>query len=235
MNDTSQRQNWSTLRVCCAIVAHQSMSDEVEPAAQQGDDDQRLHREAADLLRQVGEGDRDAFGELYDRFSGALLALALTVLADRAEAEDVLQEVFLIVWGRAKLYDPALGKAVSWLMTVTRNKCLDRLRSAKRKRDAMESARDELAARSREETPAADANETRDLLGRALFQLPEKQRQAIELAFLKGYTQMEVAELLGEPIGTIKARIRRGMLQMRGLLDQREESGEANGGEENPS
>ena len=195
---------------------------------QNPEDDDRLHQEAADLLCQVAKGDSVAFGEIYDRFSGALLALCLTMLADRAEAEDALQEVFLTVWSRAKLYDPALGKAVSWLMAVARNKCLDRLRSSKRKLAGLDKIREELEPQPTPESGSPLASqEKQDMLNSALDQLSVPQRKAIEMAFLKGYTQVEVADLLDEPLGTVKARIRRGMLQMRELLDEADETPDA--------
>lgn len=199
-------------------------------------DDELLHREAARLLCKVAEGDGDAFSEIYDRFSGALLALCLTMLADRSEAEDTLQEVFLTVWGRARLYDPALGKAVSWLMTITRNKCLDRIRSTKRKRTALERAREEIEAHESPPVPGSelDTQERQEQIGKALHTLPEKQRQSIELAFLHGYTQSEIADLLNEPLGTIKARIRRGMAMMREYLDRESESADNRDNDESP-
>jgi len=210
------------------IARHLMAEDPVKPE----DDDQRLHREAAELLCRIADGDAEAFSELYDRFSGSLLALCLTMLADRAEAEDTLQEVMLIVWGRARLYDPALGKAVSWLMTVARNKCLDRIRSTKRKRKSLEKAREELVEPAHQiNTNPLDSQEKQDWVTKALYQLPDKQRRAIELAFLKGYTQVEISELLDEPLGTIKARIRRGIIQIRGILDQDAEPIDSSGRE----
>jgi len=206
------------------------------PSQPEMSDDEQLHREAAELLCKIAKGDGDAFSELYDRFSGALLALSLTMLADRAEAEDALQEVYLRVWSKAGLYDPALGKAVTWLMTITRNKCLDRIRSTKRKRTAIEKAREEMEVREEAPAPGSPlaAQEKQEQIGKALCNLPEKQRKAIELAFLKGYTQSEIAELLNEPLGTVKARIRRGMATMREYLDREAESVDSNDDERSP-
>jgi RNA polymerase sigma-70 factor (ECF subfamily) len=200
-------------------------------------DDEQLHREAAELLCRVANGESEAFSQLYDRFSGALLALCLTMLEGRHEAEDTLQDVFLTVWGRAKLYDPALGKAVSWLMTITRNKCLDRIRSSKRKRNAIERAREEIEAHQSAPAPGneQDIQEHQEEIGKALCALPDKQRKAIELAFLNGYTQSEIAELLNEPLGTIKARIRRGMATMREFLDRKADSVDTNIGNSPPT
>lgn len=201
------------------------LSQSLPPSAERSDDE-HLHHEAAELLRKVAQGDGEAFSDLYDRFSGALLALSLTMLTDRGEAEDALQDVFLTVWSKAGLYDSALGKVVSWLMTITRNKCLDRLRTSKRKRTGLEKARQEMETGEDAPVPGnpLSAREKQEQIGQALSDLPEKQRQAIELAFLKGYTQSEIAELLNEPLGTIKARIRRGLAMMREYLDHESES-----------
>ncbi len=196
------------------------------------DDDDRLHREAAELLGKVAHGERAAFSELYDRMSGALFALCISMLEDRAEAEDTLQEVFLIVWSRASQYDPALGKPVSWLMTVARNKCLDKIRSLKRKRTGLQKAEEEIKTSQAGERDAnvLASRDKRESLRRALAQLPENQRQVIELAFIKGFTQTEIAEHLGDPIGTVKARIRRGMLKMRDLLDRESKPSDSDAG-----
>lgn len=201
------------------------MSQSLPQPAERGDDE-HLHLEAAELLRKVAGGDGQAFSDLYDRFSGALLALSLTMLSNRSDAEDALQDIFLTVWSKAGLYDPSLGKAVSWLITITRNKCLDRIRVAKRKRAALEMAREEIEAGEDSPSPGNPllARETQEQIGKALYNLPDKQRKAIELAFLKGYTQSEIAELLNEPLGTIKARIRRGMAMMREYLVRESES-----------
>ncbi len=182
--------------------------------------DEHYHAQLAELLGKVGERDRGAFSDLYDRVSGALLALALTLLNDRAEAEDVLQEVFLTVWNRAGSYDPGLGKAITWLMTVTRNRSYDRIRATKRKRKAVERAAGEadVLGTAGHEGSQESTNERAGRIESVLHALPDAQREAIELAFLHGYTQTEVAERLAEPLGTVKARIRRGMLRLKELL-----------------
>jgi RNA polymerase sigma-70 factor (ECF subfamily) len=169
------------------------------------------------LLRRIACGDREAFARLYDQFAGILYATALKVLQDAKEAEDVLQEVFLQIWDKAGNYDPNLGKPLTWTLTLTRHKAIDRLRSAQRRYKLVESATPELADRQ----PAGESfNADQNLIVRqAVKNLPAEQRTAIELAFFGGLTQDEISQNLQQPLGTIKARIRRGMMKLRDTLE----------------
>jgi RNA polymerase sigma-70 factor (ECF subfamily) len=175
-----------------------------------------------DLLRRVGQGDRVSFEQLYDRFSGVLFATALRILNDHEAAEDVLQDVFLQIWEKAPLYDSARGKPLTWAITLTRNKSIDRLRSVQRRYRLQDQV--EREAESAEHFDDRSSVETVDLLEKgqlireAMAGLPKEQRHAIELAFFSGLTQTEIAERLGEPLGTVKARIRRGMLKLRDAI-----------------
>ena len=176
----------------------------------------------ADVIRRIRTGDRAAFLEFYDRYAPLLLSVAARVLGDRREAEDVLQDVFTQIWHKSSGYDAELGTLSSWAVTLTRNKAIDRVRASTRRRRLIE----EIAVSSdqSEEAPAASANEL--LYGReraeqiraALNELSADQRQVIELAFFAGLSQSEIAQRLEQPLGTIKARIRRGMLRLREQL-----------------
>ena len=176
-----------------------------------------------ELLRRVGQGDRDSFAQLYDRFSSAVFSAAFRIVNNQQAAEDVLQEVFLQVWEKAALYDPSRGKPLTWAITLTRNKAIDRLRATQRRgrlRDSLE--RDVGGSEpfdGRNSFDAVDLKEKGKLVNEALHKLPDEQREALELAFFSGLTQSEIAEHLKEPLGTIKARIRRGMLRLKSLLD----------------
>ncbi len=176
---------------------------------------------AAALLARVAGRDAGAFAELYDRFAPVLAGVAGRILYDVRDVEDVLQDIFMQVWERAAVYEPALGSPLAWLVTLTRNRCLDRLRALQRRSRALEQFTENSPA------PAAspEAADAAALLAEdglrvraALAQLPAEQVQAIELAFFGGLTQTEIAGRLGEPLGTIKARIRRGLLKLRELL-----------------
>jgi len=174
------------------------------------------------LLRKIAEGDRGSFRELYNRFSGVMMATAYKVLNDQTEAEDVLQDVFIQIWDKASLYDPRRGKPLTWALTLTRNKAIDRLRSAQRRFRLKDEVEQETKVFDQQnDADSVDevyALEKGRLIREAVQTLSSEQRTAIELAFFKGLTQNEIAEQLNEPLGTIKARIRRGMLKLRDLL-----------------
>ena len=176
-----------------------------------------------ELLRQMAGGDALAFANFYDRYSSVLFSVALKVLHDVHEAEEVLQEAACLVWENASLYNSTLGKPSSWAVVITRNKAIDRLRALQRKGEAIariteEAARD-FSAQGHGIPSDAITNETGALLRNALKSLPAEQQLAIELAFFVGLSQTEIATKLGQPLGTIKARIRRGMLAMREILE----------------
>jgi len=176
-----------------------------------------------DLLRRIGQGDRGCFAQLYDRFSSAVYSAAYRIVNNQQAAEDVLQEVFLQIWEKAALYDPARGKPLTWAITLARNKAIDRLRATQRRGRLQTSLERESGSTEqfdgRSSFDAVDLLEKGKLVGEALRKLPAEQREALELAFFSGMTQSEIAEQLREPLGTIKARIRRGMLKLKSLLD----------------
>ena len=176
----------------------------------------------ADLLASVARGDMEAFSQLYDRFAGTMFSIALRILQDNAAAEDVVQEAFLQIWEKAASYRSALGKPITWAITLARNRAIDRLRSAQRSHRLVEAATEEHEAHA-ETHHAADTlllnEETAHTVRRALTVLGAEQRQAIEMAYFAGLSQTEIAAALGVPLGTVKARIRRGMLQLRESLE----------------
>lgn len=173
------------------------------------------------LFARVANGDSAAFAAFYDRHESLLYSLAFRIVQQEAEAEDVMQEAAVQMWERAPQYDPRLGKPVAWAVTMVRNKAIDRLRATRRREALLERNRE--AAPEAAETPGPGTGvaegDTAHLIRRTLASLPRDQRQAIELAFLSGFSQSEIAERLREPLGTIKARIRRGMLAMRDALE----------------
>lgn len=175
-----------------------------------------------ELLKRIGEGDRQSFSEFYDRFSRVLFATAYGVLRNQELTEDVIQEVFMQIWQKASLYNPGRGKPLTWVMTLTRNKAIDRMRSIQRRSVLMEVAQEEAATEEqfddRDSFHAATLGESRAQVRAALEKLPDSQREAIEMAFLMSLSLQEVADRLDEPLGTIKARIRRGLARLRSLL-----------------
>ena len=175
-----------------------------------------------ELLLLTVRGDHVSLSELHRRYSGALLATAYRVLNNARDAEEVVQEVVQI-WEKASVYDARRGKPFTWNLTLTRNKAIDRLRRQQRRARLHDEVERETKIWNRViETDSSDeaaAHETRDIVRSAVIQLSQDQRRAIELAFFDGMTQQEIARQLRQPLGTVKARIRRGMIKLRQILD----------------
>ena len=178
-----------------------------------------------DLLARITKRERVAFEELYTRYSNILYATAMKFLKEDADAQDVVQDVFIQIWDKAKLYDPAKGKPLTWALTMTRNRSIDRIRAIQRRtrlRDDFEkeTVADESAG-IREALSGVDASERTQILRDAVGRLSPEQRKVIDLAFFGGLTQSEIADRLGEPLGTVKARARRGLMKLKELLGEK--------------
>ena len=168
------------------------------------------HDESA-ILERVEAGDRDALGRLYDRFTPMLYSLAMRIVGNAPDAEDVIQLAWVQVWRTADRYEPGRGSVASWLASIVRSRALDRARTAKAR------ARAESLApppRPRDPPDSEDKNRVRA----ALDALEPKQRAALELAFFDGLAHSEVATRLDAPLGTVKSWIRRGLLRLRDAL-----------------
>jgi RNA polymerase sigma-70 factor (ECF subfamily) len=175
----------------------------------------------AQLLERIARRDRQAFSQLYDRYSGVLYSTLLRILIDPDDSADVLQGVFLHIWDKAGSYDPDFGRPFSWALTIARNRAIDRLRTLQRRYRFIEEITHEMDEPDPRFVVGPDAvfsQEQSVRIRAAVSTLPLEQRQAIELAFLGGLTQNEIAGTLNQPVGTVKARIRRGMFKLRDLL-----------------
>lgn len=170
------------------------------------------------LLDRIVARDEQAVAELYDRHHRLLFGLILRILRDRSEAEEVLQEVFVLVWTRAETYNVALGSPAAWLVRIARNRGIDRLRANNVRVRAVEAAPLPVAGDS-PETRAALSEQQR-AVACALESLPQDQRVLIEQAYFLGLTQSELAERFKLPLGTVKTRIRTGMMALREQLSQ---------------
>jgi RNA polymerase sigma-70 factor, ECF subfamily len=176
-----------------------------------------------EMIARIGRRDQSAFSALYERLSGPLYSLAFKMLGDASDAQDALQEVFVQIWSRASTYDPEKSSVFSWAVLLTRSRAIDRLRARDRRlRVVVEStaAENKVAEATDASTveSAADTANKKDEAAHVrslLNNLPEDQRQAIELAFFGHRTHHEIAAQLGQPLGTVKARIRRGLLKLR--------------------
>lgn len=172
------------------------------------------------LIERIAAGDGGALRALYDRCAARALAVARRILADSREAEEVVQETFVQVWRQAGRFDAARGSAAAWVATIARSRAIDRLRT----RDASERAH--LAAHSETQganvAPAAaelaEERERRRRVGAALESLPVEQRQTLELAYFEGLSQVQIAARLGDPLGTVKTRVRLGLSRLAVLL-----------------
>src|SRR4051794_35378342 len=165
----------------------------------------------------AARSDESALAELYDRFGRIAYGLAFRVLRDAALAEDAVQEAFLDVWRQANRFVPERARASSWLFTFVHRRAVDVVRREQRRRaDAIEAAPEATSAGAEEE---AWLRLERERVQAALRQLPDAQREAIELAYYGGFTQSELAERLGEPLGTIKSRMFTGLAHLRELLE----------------
>ena len=187
---------------------------------------EQAHDEDVELLKAIAAArDEAALGRIYDRYRVILFGVLLRILNNRAEAEDVLQEVFLQVWRRAADFDETRGRPFTWLVTLARSRGIDRLRTlASRERVAQAGAK-EAAEEEQFSDAATDAvkSEERGVVNKALDQLPEEQKRLLMLAYFDGLTQSEIARQLGAPLGTVKTRMRSGMIKLRELLSARGE------------
>ena len=170
------------------------------------------------LLRLIADGDPEALRQLYQRHSGLLFSLALKTLADQSEAEDVLQEAFVQVWKSAGRYDPKRSQPVGWLILLVRSRAIDRLRSRQSRSRTSEAFGLEPVAAPPLPAQVADTAETHTIVRQAVRTLPAEQRTLIEMAYFGGFSQTEIAAKLGEPLGTVKTRIRAGMTRLREQL-----------------
>jgi RNA polymerase sigma-70 factor (ECF subfamily) len=179
----------------------------------------------AELLAGMGRGDKAALARLYDELARPLYSLAVRVLHDTGEAQDVVQDVFLQMWDKAATYDTARGSVFAWAATLTRNRAIDRVRMRKRRAELLaESAPDLQPAAADDQADSAGslwAREKAGVVRAALATLAPEQQTAVELAFFSGLTQQEISAQLNEPLGTIKARIRRGLMKLRATLPDR--------------
>ncbi|WP_460834693.1 sigma-70 family RNA polymerase sigma factor [Lysobacter humi (ex Lee et al. 2017)] len=174
----------------------------------------------AGLLADVAQGDRSAFERLYRLASPRLFAICLRLLPDRAEAEDVLQEVFTSLWHKADQFDPGRASAMAWMSMIARNRAIDRLRSPGHavRTTALELG-DELPDGGDTPIDAAEASTERERLQRCLQRLDDRRRGLIRTAFFEGATYEELATRSGAPLGSVKSWIRRGLLQLRACLE----------------
>jgi len=179
--------------------------------------------EEARLLARSGAGDREAFRLLYARYSAPLFSLAVRMVGNIGEAEELLQDAFMKVWRNAASYDPSKSRPFTWAVTVMRRTCIDHLRRRGRLPVTTPLLEDDTAidhSGGDAVRRSAEANEESELVRGAIAESPPNQRRALELALFSGMTHAEIAGRLGQPVGTVKSWIRRGLLDLRATLTE---------------
>jgi RNA polymerase sigma-70 factor, ECF subfamily len=181
-------------------------------------------RDLADeeVMQLVQSGNPRAFELLYDRHGGAAFSLAYRMVGNRVTAEDIIQEAFLSIWRSRQRYDQARGSVRTWVLGIVHNRAIDGLRRSfvhDRRRETMEGVEERHEAPERTDVEAARREEARSIRS-ALETLPDEQRRTIELAYFGGFSHSQIAELLGEPVGTVKGRMRLGLDKMRRQLSE---------------
>ena len=182
-------------------------------------EDSDAHHKA--LLRRISEQDQKAMAEFYDQVAGVLYSVAVRIVGDADDAQEIVQEVFVQIWSKAGNFDPTRGTAIHWALGITRNRSIDRLRSRQRHSRLVE----KITAETDISGVVSDGLGSHHLSGPelesvrgAVSSLPQEQCAAIEMAFFSGLSHVEISESLGEALGTVKARIRRGMMKLREQL-----------------
>src|SRR5947209_1212008 len=180
-------------------------------------------QQQSSLLSAVVRGDLSAFEQLYDRYSSTLYALLIRILGNTEDSQEVLQETFVKAWTNARMFDSARGSEVAWLISIARSRGIGRLRSRRIRFDREDEAGREISTVGGfvDRTSGVQQvieSEQRVAVRGALDELPDPQRRALELAYFEGLSQSEIAERLGEPLGTIKTRMQLGMKKLRGRL-----------------
>ena len=176
-------------------------------------------QEIAAIIERAAAGDQHAVSELYDATSRLVYGLVLRILGDDGAAEEVLLDVYMQVWRQAAAYDSGRGAPLAWLATIARSRAIDRLRAGRQewqRARSLETVSQQSTGEDLEE--AAYVAELREVVRGALGTLSSEQREALELAYYGGLSHSEIAERLGQPLGTIKTRIRLGMIKLRALL-----------------
>jgi RNA polymerase sigma-70 factor (ECF subfamily) len=172
-----------------------------------------------EVMQLVGEGDPRAFELIYDRHGAAAFSLAYRLVGTRVTAEDITQEAFLSIWRSRLRYDQSRGSVRTWVLSIVHNRGIDALRrgTVNDRKETLEGVEERYAAVERTEVEAARRDEARSVRS-ALHSLPDEQRRAIELAYFGGFSHSQIAEMIGEPIGTVKGRMRLGLEKLRRQL-----------------
>jgi RNA polymerase sigma-70 factor (ECF subfamily) len=188
--------------------------------------EKQIEREAeAKLMTRVVAKDQQAFAELSEKYSALIFSTAFKVLNHYEDTEDIMNEVLTTIWKKADTYRPKKGSLVTWICTTTRNRAIDRVRSVQRRSALYDRFEEKLVGESPEKRTSGREDlyrsDARKVLQNAVVSLSPEQREVIELAYFEGLTQKQIAEKIDSPLGTVKARIRRGVERLRHSLNDR--------------
>ena len=174
----------------------------------------------AELIQRIGTGDTEAFAIFHRRHIGIVYSTAYRVLNNETDAQDVTQEVMFMLWEKSPMYDVSRGKPVTWAVTMTRNKAIDKLRSLQRRNRLQDQVRLENPESMDTLTPSQSmrSNEKNQLVRSAVMKLNPEQREVIEMLYFSGLSQQEISDRLHKPLSTVKARIHRGMVRLRKIV-----------------
>jgi RNA polymerase sigma-70 factor (ECF subfamily) len=189
----------------------------------------RSNAEDVALIRRIVDADETALGALYDRWVRSLYSLVFHLLKDADEAEDVVEETFWQAWRKASSYEPSRGAVSTWLLTIGRRRALDRLRAKGRRREESMSQPGllaDIASPLPDPLQAVEGSERRSQVRAALRELPDEQRAVLEMGYFQGLSQTEIAEMTGQPLGTVKTRMRLAMQKLREPLSMYRENAE---------
>ncbi len=191
----------------------------LKPSKLQSDSDMSLSNQTeAELFQALQAGDLSALGAIYDRYGEAVYRLALRILGDKSEAEDLTQEIFLAFWRSGK-YDPNRGKMIVYLLTMTRSRAINRLHQKSTQQKLLQRCQRSIPTHSESNLmEKVSLGEVSQLISKALEQIPENQQQVLKMAYYEGLSQSEITEKLNIPLGTVKTRTRQGLLKLRKLL-----------------
>ncbi len=177
-----------------------------------------IEHELRELISKISRGCESALGKLYDRMISHVFGLALKILRSQTEADEVTIDVFKQIWDKARDYTPDRGTPSAWLITLTRSRAIDKLRSDMKRRSLQDPLHDDLPSDIDPPDETAETREKRALIEKALSELTPKQRESIELAYFHGLTQTEISARMNEPLGTVKSWMRAGMIRLREII-----------------
>jgi RNA polymerase sigma-70 factor, ECF subfamily len=177
-----------------------------------------IEHELRELISKISRGCESALGKLYDRMISQVFGLALKILRSTTEADEVTIDVFKQIWDKACDYTPDRGTPSAWLITLTKSRAIDKLRSDMRRRSLQDTLHDDIPADIDPPDETAETREKRALIEKALSELTPKQRESIELAYFHGLTQTEISARMNEPLGTVKSWMRAGMIRLREII-----------------